>query len=82
MMMTFGFGGFGMLFTFLFWILIAAGIVWALAHFLPRMTQHTSPQHPQPPTYPQHDALEVLRQRYARGEITNEEFETMRQDLL
>ncbi len=27
-------------------------------------------------------ALEILRRRYARGEITREEFENMRRDLL
>ena len=31
---------------------------------------------------PQHDrALETLRERYARGEITREEFEARRRDL-
>lgn len=31
---------------------------------------------------PQHDrALEALRERYARGEITREEFEARRRDL-
>lgn len=27
------------------------------------------------------DALEILRRRYARGEITREEFNTMREDI-
>jgi putative membrane protein len=30
---------------------------------------------------PSDRALEILRQRYARGEISKEEFETMRRDL-
>jgi putative membrane protein len=30
---------------------------------------------------PRHAALDVLRERYARGEITREEFEARRRDL-
>ena len=28
------------------------------------------------------DALEILRRRYARGEITREEYQSMREDLM
>ena len=80
-MMAFGFGGFGMLFTLLFWLLIAAVIVWALAQALPRMTERTSPRRPESAQLTQNDALEVLRQRYARGELSKEDYETMRKDL-
>jgi len=31
---------------------------------------------------PKTDALEILKQRYARGEISSEEFEKMKRDLL
>ncbi len=33
------------------------------------------------PVTPKQDALEVLKLRYARGEITREQFEEMRRDL-
>ena len=80
-MMAFGFGGFGMLFGFLFWIAIAGLIVWAISQMLARTS--TAPRdgrYSSPPT--QNDfALEILKQRFVRGEISREEFEAMRQDL-
>jgi uncharacterized membrane protein len=36
----------------------------------------------QPVTQGSSRALEILRERYARGEISKEQFETMRQDIL
>jgi putative membrane protein len=81
-MMAFGFGGFGMLFAFLFWIVIAGLIVWALAQALPRLTasnsgaSHTSANAPQ-----DNFALEILKQRFAKGEITREEYDDMRLNL-
>ncbi len=84
-MMAFGFGGFGMLFGFLFWIVIAGLIVWALAQALPRVT--ASNNGASIPTTHTNDAsqdvfaLEILKQRFARGEITREEYEAMRQEL-
>ena len=86
-MMTFGFGGFGMLFGFLFWIVIAGLIVWALAQALPRITASnngtTYPTTPSGTNNAPQDAfaLEILKQRFARGEITREEYEAMRQEL-
>jgi putative membrane protein len=54
----------------LFWALIIAGIVLAL-RWLSRLG-----------TPPRSDAaLDILRQRYARGEIGREEFEAKKRDL-
>jgi len=80
-MMTFGFGGFGMLFGFLFWIVIAGLIVWALAQALPRLTALNTGSHTSA-TAPKDDfALEILKQRFAKGEITREEYDDMRLNL-
>ena len=66
-----GIWGIGMmLFMFLFWGLVIVGIVvgirWLVRQGRPEGTD---------------SALEILRQRYARGEINREEFEGKRRDL-
>jgi len=74
-MMNFGFspfGGFGWIFMVLWWILIIAGIV-ALIKWL--MAQpHGSHGHEKSP-------LEILEERYAKGEIDKKEFEERKKDL-
>lgn len=59
-----------MLFVFLFWALVIVAIVlgirWLLRQGRPEVSD---------------SALEILRQRYARGEINREEFEARRKDL-
>jgi len=51
------------------WALIVTGLIFAVRWF-PRQT----PGHLSTP-------LEILRARYARGELTRQDFESMRQDL-
>jgi putative membrane protein len=72
-----GFGGLaGMGIGFLFWLLIIAGIValviWAVRSSSGR-SGGTSERDP--------DALEIARRRYARGEISKEQFEQLKNDL-
>jgi len=55
----------------LFWGLIIGGVV-LLGRFLSTSLG----------TKPSQDALEILKQRYAKGEIEKEEFEARRKDLL
>jgi putative membrane protein len=69
-----GFMGFGMLFMGVFWIVLIAGAVWLVsALFQTGRTQNMS-GHSQTPR-------EILDQRYARGEITREQYEMMKEDL-
>ncbi|KKW17253.1 hypothetical protein A3C86_01355 [Candidatus Kaiserbacteria bacterium RIFCSPHIGHO2_02_FULL_49_16] len=53
-----------------FWALVIAGIVWLVR---------------QPPanggSTGHHSALDVLRTRYAKGELTKEQFESMKKDI-
>lgn len=72
---TFGWGpGFGWIFMILFWGVIILGIV-ALVKWLSTGTNDNN--RPRPPK----TALEILEERYARGEIEREEFEQKKHDL-
>lgn len=59
-----------------FWVLIIILIVWAISN-------GSKKHHIPPPPYPPHHetALDILKKRYAKGEITKEQFEQMKMDL-
>jgi len=72
-----GFGGFGgwWLFGMLFWVAVIVGVV-ALVVWAVRSAGRGASA-----AAPGGDALAVLKLRYARGEITREQFEQMRKDI-
>lgn len=63
----FGMFGFGFLFMVLFWGLIFYGIV----SLFKRDSSSSGTGRP----------MEILKERYAKGEITKEQFESMKKDL-
>ena len=70
-----GFGmSFGMLFMGLFWVVLIVGAVWLAGALF--QTGHAPNLGGRSLT-----PREILDQRYARGEITREQYELMKQDL-
>jgi len=76
-MMGYWFGGMGwwMAFAAIFFVLFWGGIVWLIVWGVNKATGHkagcTALESP----------LEIAKQRYARSEITREQFEQMKKDL-
>ena len=72
-----GLGGIGLLFMLLFWGGLIFGGVWLVKTIFASSQQNPSgieaQQHP--------TALDILDQRYARGEITREQYEIMKKDV-
>ncbi len=66
--MGYGYGGIVM---WIFWILLIVLVVWLLKNVI--SGQANMPR--------SHSALEILEQRYAKGEIDKEEFEEKKRDL-
>ena len=63
--------GWGMIaMMFLFWVLFVVGLIVGIRWLIGKGNEHK-----------QDSAIEILRQRYARGEINKEEFEAKRKDL-
>ena len=67
-----GYGFFGWLMMLLFWALIIAGAVLVIRWLVDQTRS---------PALGSETALDVLKRRYAKGEITKEQFEAMKRDL-
>ncbi|MEE9203470.1 MAG: SHOCT domain-containing protein [Nitrospirales bacterium] len=63
--------GFGMLFMALFWVALIVGVVLVVKRL---MGQGGASR--------EDSALDILKKRYARGEINKQEFEERKRDLL
>lgn len=74
--MMMGFGVVGLLFMLLFWGVLIAGAIALVRGIFPQggpaYRSHTRSEE---------DPRQILDQRYARGEVTREEYEIMKKDL-
>ncbi len=77
MMGGWGGGWFGGIFMIIFWVLVIVGLI-VLIRWLLASSRGDSVLHHRPSS----SALEILRERYARGEINKQEFEEKKKDLL
>ncbi|MDO8514014.1 MAG: SHOCT domain-containing protein [bacterium] len=64
-----GLGGIWMLFNVLWWVVVVAAIIWLVRRFFG--TSRSGGGSP----------LDILKGRYAKGEIDKEEFESKKKDL-
>jgi len=63
--------------SMLFWVLIIAGVILIAKWFFDRDRDNNESGE----GYHKESALDVLKKRYARGEIDRETFETMKKDI-
>ncbi|MCL4385157.1 MAG: SHOCT domain-containing protein [Cyanobacteria bacterium] len=70
-----GFGGIGMIFGFIFFVAIVIGVILLIVWLVRRpgysITEKTSTH-----------SLEILKERYAKGELTKEQYENMKKELM
>jgi putative membrane protein len=70
-----GLGGFGFLLMAVFWIAIIAAAIWLLSNLFPKSSASQSPGKTA------ESAVDILKRRYAHGEIGREEYEAILKDL-
>ena len=66
-----GFSLFGGIIMVFFWVLIATGLVMFIRYLASGGCQHEIGA----------KAIDILKERYAKGEITKKEFEAMKKDI-
>lgn len=73
-MMGFGFGmgGFGFIFMILFWIGLMVLAIWLVGLLFPSAKSQQNDQYTPAPS-----ASEILKERYAKGELTTEQYQEM-----
>jgi len=78
-MMGYGYGmsWYGHILMLIFWVAVIVGIIFLIRWLV--VSSHTGGQGA---TYGADTALDILRKRYARGEIDKQEFEEKKKDLL
>ncbi len=73
-----GFGGFGMFGMMFFWVVVVVAAIFFVSHLFPGVSNNARGGQGQMTSTA---ALDILKQRYARGEISKAEYEDMRHSL-
>jgi len=81
-MMGFGFGGFGLILLTVFWVAIIALAVLVLGRIFPKVMGSSSSHYSEGRNDLSQSPQEILKQRYALGEVSKAEFDEMRLDLM
>lgn len=79
--MGIGVGDMGIVYLVIFWVVVIAFAIWLVCRLFPRATNDPSPPSVAQRSDRSESPLEILQQRYARGEISRTEYEEMRHDL-
>lgn len=66
----------GYIWMIIIWVVIIAGSVWLLGNLFPRLDESLDEL-----SDSDGDSLAILKQRYARGELSKDEFDAIRRDL-
>ncbi len=74
-----GYGWAGMAFGIIIWALIIAGIVWLVIWLTKTYSAQGSQQ--KGSRQSNETPMEILKRRYAEGEVTKKEFEEMKKEL-
>ncbi len=64
----------GMWFGSVFWIVVLALLIWLVVKNINREDHYRGQNNPE-------TALDILKKRYAKGEISKEQFEQMKRDI-
>ena len=78
--MGYGFGMGGIIMVVVTIVLIGLGVL-VVAALFPRITSSTAPSNTRPRVEAPQSAVEILKQRYARGEISKDQFDQMKRDV-
>lgn len=81
-MMGFGFGGFGLILMAVFWVAIITLAVWVLGRIFPKVVSSSSSHSSERRNDLSQSPQEILKRRYARGEVSKAEFDEMALDLM
>ena len=81
MMMGYNIGPFGWVFMIIFWVIVIGLGFWLVARIFPQVTNTLSSTNSGGQDQREESGLEIIKRRYARGEITETEYKEMRQTL-